>query len=275
MADNAPLVLHPRTCGNPHCRVQFWICNQCDRRQRYCGLPCRRQARAIGHRQANHRYQRSARGRRNHSLRQSRYRHRLRKNKVTDQGSPTCPAAGMLDSWTHGALPTTASDSMAAIDCPRCLRCRRPGSVVRPTDSLHNPQRGDTMISPASHAAPTKDAGMISREQYVATVLGMYLALPDTPPRASERDRQLAQHLFTQGLAVETVETALLLASLRRLLRPSDVAPLPAIRSLAYFQPVMDELVRQPPPTGYLRYLRRTLDRQHKRVAGRQAPPRL
>lgn len=190
MADGAPLVLHPRSCGNPHCRVQFWICNQCDRRQRYCGLPCRQKARTIGHRQANRRYQHSPRGRRTHSLRQSRYRHRLRKNKVTDQGSQTCPAAGMLDSWTHGALPKTASDSIAATGS-RCLRCGRPGSVVRPTDSLHNQQRGDSMISPVSNEARTQDAGMTSRDQYVATVLGMYLALPDTPPRASERDRQL------------------------------------------------------------------------------------
>lgn len=47
------------------------------------------------------------------------------------------------------------------------------------------------MISPVSNEARTQDAGMTSRDQYVATVLGMYLALPDTPPRASERDRQL------------------------------------------------------------------------------------
>ncbi|MFN0169652.1 MAG: hypothetical protein ACKV22_24785 [Bryobacteraceae bacterium] len=74
---------------------------------------------------------------------------------------------------------------------------------------------------------------------------------------------------------METVEKALLLASLRRLMRSSDVPPLTAIRSLAYFQPVIDELVRQPPPTGYLRYLRRTLDRQSKPVAGRLAQQRL
>ena len=52
------------------------------------------------------------------------------------------------------------------------------------------------------------------------------------------------------------VETALLLACLRRMARPSDVPPLPRIRSLAYFQPVIDELLEHPAPGGYLEYLR-------------------
>jgi len=52
------------------------------------------------------------------------------------------------------------------------------------------------------------------------------------------------------------VETALLLGSLRRLCRPSDLRPLPRIRSLAYFQPVIEELQDHPVPDGYLDYLR-------------------
>ena len=52
------------------------------------------------------------------------------------------------------------------------------------------------------------------------------------------------------------VETALLLASLRRMIRPPDVPPLPRIRSLAYFQPVIEELLESPVPDGYLQYLR-------------------
>jgi len=46
------------------------------------------------------------------------------------------------------------------------------------------------------------------------------------------------------------------LTSLRRLIRPSGVPPLPRIRSLAYFQPVIAELQQQPLPAGYLDYLR-------------------
>jgi transposase len=48
------------------------------------------------------------------------------------------------------------------------------------------------------------------------------------------------------------IESALLLASLRRLLRPADSPPLSLIRSLAYFQPVIEELLYNPVPDSYL-----------------------
>lgn len=91
---------------------------------------------------------------------------------------------------------------------------------------------------------------------YVTLVLTFYVDLPDTPLRASTRDQRQARHWFDRGLPLAVVETALLLASLRRLTRPSDRPPLPRIRSLAYFQPVIDELVENPAPHGYLDYLR-------------------
>jgi hypothetical protein len=91
---------------------------------------------------------------------------------------------------------------------------------------------------------------------YTSAVLTLYVDLPDTPLRASIQDQRLAQRLFEAGVALSLVETALLLASLRRLCRPSDVPPLPRIRSLAYFQPVIEELQEHPIPNGYLEYLR-------------------
>src|SRR5579863_7657283 len=45
-------------------------------------------------------------------------------------------------------------------------------------------------------------------------------------------------------------------AGLRRNTRPAEVPPLPRIRSLAYFQPVIEELLENPVPEGYLQYLR-------------------
>ena len=87
---------------------------------------------------------------------------------------------------------------------------------------------------------------------YTSTVLTLYVDLPDTPLRASIQD----QRLFETGIPLSLVETALLLGSLRRLCRPSDVRPLPRIRSLAYFQPVIQELQEHPVPDGYLDYLR-------------------
>jgi hypothetical protein len=91
---------------------------------------------------------------------------------------------------------------------------------------------------------------------YAATVLNLYLDLPDTPLRASIQDQRLAQRLFETGVPLAVIEAAFLLASLRRHCRPSDVPPLPRVRSLAYFQPVIEELQANPIPDGYLGYLR-------------------
>ena len=91
---------------------------------------------------------------------------------------------------------------------------------------------------------------------YVAAVLTLYVDLPDTPLRASTQDQRQARSWFDRAVSLSLVETALLLASLRRMCRHPDVPPLPRIRSLAYFQPVIDELLDQPVPAGYLPYLR-------------------
>jgi len=79
---------------------------------------------------------------------------------------------------------------------------------------------------------------------YVSSVLTLYVDLPDTPLRANLQDQRNARNWFDRGIALSVVETALLLASLRRLMRPRDVPPLQRIRSLAYFQPVIDELLK-------------------------------
>ena len=96
---------------------------------------------------------------------------------------------------------------------------------------------------------------------YVAAVLILYIELPETPLRASVQDQWQARRLHDRGIPLGVVESALLLASLRRLVRPADGPPLSPIRSLAYFQPVIDELLSHPPPDNYLDYLRLKLRR--------------
>ena len=91
---------------------------------------------------------------------------------------------------------------------------------------------------------------------YVAAVVSAYAGLPETPLRARAQDLSCARRLHDDGVPLPVVESALLLASLRRIARPADAAPLPPIRSLAYFRPVIDELLNQPLPDGYLDYLR-------------------
>lgn len=96
-------------------------------------------------------------------------------------------------------------------------------------------------------------------QDYVRAVLTMYLGLPETPMRASPQDQIRAHQLQQRGVPLTVIESAFLLASLRRLVRPPDSPPLSPIRSLAYFQPVIEELLCNPAPEGYLEYLRRKL----------------
>ena len=96
---------------------------------------------------------------------------------------------------------------------------------------------------------------------FVAAVLTLYADLPDTPLRPSPADQALARRLFTDAVPLSLIESALLLGTLRRLSRPSDRPPLPKIRSLAYFLPVIEELQLQPLPDAYLNYLRLKLNR--------------
>ncbi len=96
-------------------------------------------------------------------------------------------------------------------------------------------------------------------ETYRQTLLDLYLRLPDTPRRVSCYDLRLAGQLWERQIPLSTVETALLLASVRRATRRPDAIPLGPIRSLHYFLPVVEELLHTPLRQGdtYLAYLRR------------------
>jgi hypothetical protein len=105
-------------------------------------------------------------------------------------------------------------------------------------------------------SAPESDSAA-----YVAAVVMAYVELPETPLSANLQDHRQARRLHDRGIPLRIVESALLLASLRRLIRPANLPPLPPIRSLAYFQPVIDELLDHPMPENYLEYLRLKLNR--------------
>lgn len=93
--------------------------------------------------------------------------------------------------------------------------------------------------------------------EYLSTVLKLYLELPETPSKASTNDKKTATELYIRGIKLATIESAFLLASLRRLNRPSNMPPLSPIRSLAYFFPVIQEILDNPIPNAYLEYLRK------------------
>ena len=88
---------------------------------------------------------------------------------------------------------------------------------------------------------------------YVEAILATYSSLPGAPPRSSRRDRQLARELCRRCVPLRTVRSALLLATARRTLRSGP--PLPPVRTLHYFLPVIEELLAQPIEPGYIEYL--------------------
>lgn len=96
-------------------------------------------------------------------------------------------------------------------------------------------------------------------KEFVARLLSLYLRLPHTPARTSRADRQLAAQWYAQGLAWETLEGALLLATARRSLRDPALPPLPPIRSLHYFGPLLEEVLAMPIAPEYVQYLRSKL----------------
>ena len=95
-------------------------------------------------------------------------------------------------------------------------------------------------------------------ETYRQTLLNLYLRLPDTPGRLGRYDLRLVRQLWEQQIPLATVETAFLLASVRRAARPPNALPLGPIRSLHYFLPVIEELLHTPlhHSDAYLAYLR-------------------
>jgi hypothetical protein len=107
---------------------------------------------------------------------------------------------------------------------------------------------------------------MDGQEEYIRQVLEAYRKTPGTMGTVRRADRLLAAQLYQRGLSLKVVENALVLAAMRRLIRSSDAPPLSTIRSLAYFLPVIEEVLASRVSPDYFEYLRYKL--------GRTAPPR-
>ncbi len=98
------------------------------------------------------------------------------------------------------------------------------------------------------------------QEEYIRQVLEAYRKAPGTTGTVRRADRILAAQLYQRGVSVTVVENALVLAATRRLIRRTGAPPLGAIRSLAYFLPVIEEVRESPVSPDYFRYLRHKLD---------------
>jgi hypothetical protein len=99
------------------------------------------------------------------------------------------------------------------------------------------------------------------QEEYIRQVLEAYRKTPGTTGTVRRPDRMLAAQLYRRGVAVSVIENAFVLAATRRLMRPADAPPLGAIRSLAYFLPVIEEVLSLRVSPEYFQYLRHKLER--------------
>jgi len=102
------------------------------------------------------------------------------------------------------------------------------------------------------------DAG-IDQEEYVRQVLEAYRKTPGTMGTVRRADRTLAAQLYQRGLSVQVIQNAMVLAATRRLIRPVEALPLGTIRSLAYFLPVIEEVLTLRVGQDYFAYLRHRL----------------
>ena len=99
------------------------------------------------------------------------------------------------------------------------------------------------------------------QEQYIRQVLEAYRKTPGTMGTVRRSDRTLAAQLFQRGISLSVVENALVLAAIRRLIRRTDALPLGTVRSLAYFLPVIEEVLELRVNSDYFQYLRQKLQR--------------
>jgi hypothetical protein len=99
------------------------------------------------------------------------------------------------------------------------------------------------------------------REEYIRQVLETYRKTPGTTGTVRRADRMLAAQLYQRGVSASVIENALVLTAARRLMRPLDAPPLGTIRSLAYFLPVIEEVLVMRVSPGYFQHVRRKLER--------------
>jgi hypothetical protein len=101
----------------------------------------------------------------------------------------------------------------------------------------------------------------VEQREYVRRLLEVYRSTPGTAGMVRRPDRLFAAQLHERGVPLETVENALLLAAARRSVRPANAPPLGTIRSLAYFSPVIEEVLQLKVGQEYFQHLRNKLQR--------------
>ena len=100
----------------------------------------------------------------------------------------------------------------------------------------------------------------ISREEYIDKVLSAYRRTPETAGTVRRPDRLPAAQLHKRGVPLMAVENALVLVTARRMIRSAGSPPLGTIRSLAYFLPVIEEVLSLRVSPSYFQHLRHKIE---------------
>lgn len=100
------------------------------------------------------------------------------------------------------------------------------------------------------------DNTAISEKDYVRKVLAAYSQTPTTSGRVHRQDRLLASQLYSRRVPLDVVLNALSLGAYRRLYRDLDAPPLQPVRSLHYFQGLIQEVLGLKISPHYFDYLR-------------------
>ena len=101
----------------------------------------------------------------------------------------------------------------------------------------------------------------MEQSDYVRRLLEAYRTTPGTCGAVRRPDRLLAAQLHARGVPLQAAENALTLAAARRMARPTNALPLGIIRSLAYFSPVIEEVLQLKVCQEYFQHLRHRLRR--------------
>lgn len=104
------------------------------------------------------------------------------------------------------------------------------------------------------------------RTDYVNQVIDLFVHAPDTPDIPRETDWPIAGAMYDAGIPLQIVEFAFHIAFLRRYLTNLQCdGHSPQIRSLAYFQTVIDSLTKAECDPGYMAFIASTyaLKRDH------------
>lgn len=146
------------------------------------------------------------------------------------------------------------------------LREMESAGVCRSHFSRSPARRGRIEVTEAfwPYRKPESDKPDPAAEAFVEALKKLLQARPCIQSAFSTADEILARHWFQSGVSLQRIERAILLGCVRKYASWRNYSRQGPIRSLRYFQSVLDELDQPDVGPNYWNYLRLRLDRMEK-----------